>query len=416
MSVILRLHIGEKWPESGGSEPVQWTVSGKGKQGASSGVAAGLADIPMCDHLEVVAPASAAFLTSVQTPGKNLRLFKRTLRFAVEDQIISDPEAVHVAAGPVGPDHLMPVAVADRGWMRKTLGVLADNGIYPRAMLVEPLVLPIENGSWSVALSGLSGALRTGLFAGAPLDIAEDGSPPLILEMALNEARKNKAEPSGINIFLMNGSAPLDVKSWEERLNVPITVSGPQYDSAVAGSKPAILNLLQGEFAPAMRIGAIIPHLKIPAALLALAIILHISSYFIEYWMMKQESRRLTEETTGTFRKLFPEIASVTDPSSQMSFKLQQLKTLAGEDGNSGELLAMLGKTAPLMPAKAKMHGLKYGPGGLELKLALQEEKDAKTFKDAVAGIGLDVSAKSGAREESGFVAEFLIAQKGKKK
>lgn len=416
MSVILRLHIGEKWFESGGSEPVKWTVSGKGRDGVSSGVAASLADIPMCDHLEVVAPASAAFLTSVQTPGKSLRLFKRTLRFAVEDQIISDPETVHVAAGPVGPDRLMPVAVADRGWMRKTLDILADNGIYPRAMLAEPLVLPIENGNWSVGLSGLNGALRTGLFAGAPLDIAEDGSPPLILEMALNEARKKKTEPAGINIFLMNGSTPLDVKSWEERLNLPITVSGPQDDSSGAGFKPTLLNLMQGEFAPAMRIGAIIPHLKIPAALLALAISLHLTSYFVEFWMMKQENWKLTEETAESFRKVFPEVASVTDPSSQMSYKLQQLKTLAGEDENSGEFLALLGKTAPLMSAGAKMRGLKYGPGGLELKLVLQEEKDVKTFNDAVAGIGLDVSAKAGTREESGFVAEFLIAQKGKKK
>jgi general secretion pathway protein L len=416
MSVILRLYISEKWIESGGSEPVKWTVSGKGHQGSSSGVAAGLADIPACDHLEIVAPASAAFLTSLQTPGKNLRLFKRTLRFAVEDQIISDPESVHVAAGPVGPDQFMPVAVADRGWMRKTLGLLADNGIYPRAMIAEPLVLPIKNGNWSVGLSGLNGALRTGLFSGVPLDVAKDGSPPLILEMALDEARKNKAEPAGINIFLMNGSTPLDVESWEKRLNVPITVSGPQDDSATVGPKPAVLNLLQGEFAPAMRIGAMIPHLKIPAALLALALILHLSSYFVEFWLMKQESLRLAAETDGTFRKLFPDIASVTDPSSQMSFKLQQLKTLAGEDENSGELLALLGKTAPLIPATAKMRGLKYGPAGLELKLALQEEKDVKTFSDAVAGVGLDVSAKPGVKEEDGFLAEFLIAQKGKKK
>lgn len=416
MSVILRLYIGEKWFESGGLEPVKWTISGKVKQNAKSGVAASLADIPMSDHLEVVAPASAAFLTSVQTPGKSLRLFRRTLRFAVEDQIISDPEAVHVAAGPVGPDRQMPVAVADRGWMRKTLDILANNGIYPRAMLVEPLVLPIENGNWSVGLSGSSGALRTGLFAGAPLDIAEDGSPPLILEMALNEARKKKAEPAGINIFLMNGSTPLDVKSWEERLDVPITVSGPQDDSAGAGSRSAILNLMQGEFAPAMRIGAIIPHLKIPAALLVLAIILHLASYFAEFWLMKQENRRLTAETVESFRKVFPEIVSVTDPSSQMSYKLQQLKIMAGEDENSGEFLGLLGKTAPLMPSGSKMRGLKYGPGGLELKLVFQEEKDVKTFRDAVAGIGLEVSPKPGAREESGFVTEFMIAQKDKKK
>jgi len=158
--------------------------------------------------------------------------------------------------------------------------------------------------------------------------------------------------------------------------------------------------------------------LKMPVAitLLALVIILHLASYFVEIWMMRLENQRITRDTIRRFRKLFPDVASVTAPFSQMSFKLQQLKTLAGEDENNEELLALLGKTDPLMPAKAKMRGLKYGAGWLELKLALQEEKDVKAFKDSVAGIGLDVSAKPGVKEESGFVAEFMISQKGIKK
>jgi general secretion pathway protein L len=408
------LNIDEKWAESEGSGPVKWILSGKG-QGAKSGVAESIADIPLCDHVEVVVPAGAVLLTSVRIPGKSLRLFKKTLRFAVEDQIISDPETVHVAIGPPGPDSAMPVAVADRGWMRKTLEILTDKGIHPRAMLVEPLVLPIENGSWSVGLSGANGALRTGLFAGVPLDMAEDGSPPPILEMALKEARKKNSEPAGINIFLMNGSAPLDVKSWEERLGVPITVSGPRDDTGKVSAKNT-LNLLQGEFSPAMRFGAIIPHLKIPAILLALAVGLHIGSYFVEFWLMSQENNRLTGEMTESFRKVFPEIASVTDPVAQMSYKIQQLKAMAGEDKNSGEFLALLEKTAPLLPAGAKMRSVKYGPRGLELKLALQGENDAKSFSGAMVGLGLDATAKDMPKEESGFVAEFLIAEKVKKK
>lgn len=416
MSLTLRLHIDEKWLESDGLGPVKWSVSGKGGSAARSGVAESLADIPVCDYTEVVAPASAALLTSVKTPGKSLRLFRKTLRFAVEDQIISDPSAVHVAAGPVGPDNVMPVAVADRGWMRKALDILADNGIYPRAMLVEPLVLPIENGSWSVGLFGVSGALRTGLFTGAPLDMAEDGAPPPILEMALAEARKKKTEPAGINIFLMNGSAPLDVNSWEERLGVPVTVSGPQEDTGGRAVRGKSLNLLQGEFAPAMRFSAIIPHLKIPAILLAIAASLHIASYFVESWMMKRESQRLTAETTELFRKVFPEIASVTDPTAQMSYKLQELKTLAGEDENSGEFLVLMGKTAPLLPAGAKMRSVKHSSAGLELKLVFQGENDSKTFKDKVAGLGLEALTKEEPKDEKGFLAEFSIAEKGKKK
>lgn len=415
MSLILRLYIGEKWPDSDGSGPVKWTVSGKGSPSPNSGVAASLADIPVITNVEVVVPASAVLLTSVQTPGKSLRLFKKTIRFAVEDQIISDPEAVHVAIGPMGPDSVMPVAIADRSWMRKTIELLADNGIYPRAMLVEQLALPIETGSWSVGLSGSSGALRTDVFAGLPLDMEEDGAPPPILEMALNEARKQKTEPSGINIFLMNGSSPLNVKTWEERLGLPITVSGPHNDNGKGSAKNS-LNILQGEFAPSMRLAAIVPHLKIPAILLALAVIFHLGSYFVEYWLMKQESQRLTAETEASFRKVFPEIASVTDPEAQMSFKLQQLKAMSGEDKNSGEFLALLEKAVPLLPAGVNLRGVNYGPAGLELKLAFQTDKDSKTFNSALAGLGLEVTAKDGAKEENVFAAEFQIAEKGKKK
>lgn len=413
--MILRLYIGERWPESGGSEPVKWIVSGKGSQSPNSGVAVSLADIPAVPNVEVVVPASAALLTSVRTPGSSMRLFKKTIRFAVEDQIISDPEAVHVAIGPMGPDSVLPVAIADRGWMRRTIEILAENGIYPRAMLLEQLALPIENGTWSVGLSGARGALRTDVFAGVPLDMEEDGAPPPILEMALNEARKQNTEPSAINIYLMNGSARLDVKIWEERLAVPITVSGPQIDDEKASAKNR-LNILQGEFAPSMRLAAIVPHLKIPAILLALALIFHLGSYFAEYWLMKRESQRLTAETEGAFRKVFPEIASVTDPEAQMGFKIQQLKALAGEDKNSGEFIALLEKAVPLFPAGAKPRGMNYGPGGLQLKLALQTDADAKTFKDALDGLGLEVTAKDGTKEETAFVAEFLIAEKAAKK
>lgn len=412
MSSILKLIIDEKWPETGGLGPVKWAISGKGTGSANSGVAFSLSELPVTDHVEVIIPASAALLTSVKVPEKNLRLFKKTLRFAVENQIISDPEAVHVVAGPVGADNVMPVAIADRGWMMKTLDILADNGVYPRAMLVETLLLPMENGGWSVSLSKEGGAVRTGPFAGAPIDVEEDGSAPPMLEMALSEARKAETTPSGIKIYLMNGSAPLDVKSWEERLGVPVKVAGPRADSD-GGSERDRLNLMQGEFAPAMRIKALIPHLKIPAVLLTLAMCLHVGYYFAEWKRMKTERDSLTTETAGIFQKVFPEITAVTDPETQMSEKLRELKTLAGENQDSGEFLALLGKTGLLLPAGAKMRGAKYGPSGLELKLVLAGEKDSKAFRDKLAALGLEVTVRDTPKEEGkGFPAEFSINEK----
>lgn len=402
MRSVLRIRVDRDWVESGGTAPLRWTIAGQGGITVRSGVAKSAAELPACNHVELVAPASAALLTNVKAPGKTSRRFMKTLRFAVEEQIITDPWTVHVAAGPADGDSL-PVAVIDRDWMRRALNTLADNGVHPRAFLLETLLAPFKEEIWSVALSGDGAALRTGLFSGSALDPAENGSLPPLLEIAMAEARNNKTEPRSISVYITNGTPKPDVALWEERLGVPVKVESAQ-EPVESG-----INLLQGEFAPAMRLKSAVPHLKIPAALLVLAALFHVASYFVEWSLMKSEEARLNKETADMFRSAFPETPSVADPAAALSAKIQEMKKLAGEGGEAGEFLGLTGKALSLMPEGAALRAVDYSSGRLDMKMVFQGERDSKTFDDLLSKEGVKVTRKEWPDEEKGFPSEISV-------
>ena len=182
-------------PEAGLAEPespeIPWilrTARGERRHGRSS-----VDELPRADHCEVIVPASVVLLTEVNIPPASRQRLRQMLPFAVEDRILTDPENVHVAAGPRLANGATPVAVIEKGWLAAVIERLKRAGVRPQRMLVETTMPELSPGAWCVVWNGRDGFARTGPASGMALDGGSESTPPLALTRAIADARARKS-------------------------------------------------------------------------------------------------------------------------------------------------------------------------------------------------------------------------------
>ncbi len=161
--------------------------------------------------------------------------------YALEDQLIDDIEALHFALGQAPDGDRLPVATVDHAVLRGWLETCAQAGLTPVAVIPDPLLLPWQEGDWSVLLDGQRIVVRTGRWEGF---VTEPETLDLFLNQALVEA--GNAKPQRLRIWGSPPPVTMEV-AWqvENEPALPLQLFA-------AGYRPdAVLNLLQGSLQPA---------------------------------------------------------------------------------------------------------------------------------------------------------------------
>ena len=405
----LYLHIDESWPEEDNTS-IPWALFEERNFTLETGVATTIEELPPATLHNVIAPASLILLTSVEEPEKNRRLFYKSLSFAVEDYTLTDPESLHVTAGPRDAGGFVPVAVIDRQWMANVLTRLADQGITPDAMYVETLLAPIGDDSFSVVLNGAGSFARTGEFSGFALDDCGEGAPPAALQLAIDKAGEGSVQE--IEAYSANGSAPMDISVWRESLGLKVNHGGGwNWSDSIKGSTLDSLNLLQGEFAPQSKLMAAIPRLKPTLILLCAVAALQFGVICAEWLLLKNEASRLQIEIDQSFKKAFPEAKVIVDAPLQMRRNLADLRWRAGgEDGD--DLIPVLDEIALILPAGAPLKSLQYDKGVVKVELVVSGAEYIEELRTRFNKTGFDVKNVETRQKEYGLEARFTIARK----
>lgn len=375
----LELFLPDGWPESGAD--IHWQVHAA--TGVSHGHAKDLTDLPpnlKPTHVTVWTPPADSLLTHVTLPTRSVSKIAQALPYALEDQILGDPEQLHFAYyRHAGGD--LAVAVTARERLQTWLEALRAANVYPTRLCPAILALPLDANTWSVAFTERYLWVRTGNSSGFVSPISVE-APPTVLSTALEETRRQQSAPAQLIVF--NSPEDFPVDTWTSSLGIPVVISGQNIWQDGIGSHTS-LNLLQGEFAPTGKLGDALKPLRAVAVILGIWLIGVLSFNLWEWWQLNASHRSYQQAMTTLFRQTFPEAKAVLDPVQQMQ---RNLETLQGQSGEAGpnDLLSLLARVASTLQAnpKVSLRTVKYANAKLTLDLSLPDFESLETIKNAL--------------------------------
>lgn len=366
----------------------EWSLVGD--SGAPVSSEGPLAELPRgAGRVQMVVPADEVFITRARLPPKARRRGGAILAYSIEDKLADEPDANLVAWLGVdrGEDIL---AVLDKPGVKGWREALDAAGIRAYEIHSEALLLPWTPGQWTLAWDGSEGFVRYGQFEGAATDAGDRTSPPLSLQLMLEEAEAQGMRPESVTILPASRNSLPDIAVWERMLGTTLK-RGPVWDWRMAPHSAGIS--LVRERQGWGQVAGLARRLRPAGWILAAALAAHATFLVVDWVRLAGEHQALRQQMERRFREAIPDAVAVVDPALQMSRKLAEARHAAGQvDG--GDFLPMIGKAAAelkQMPA-GSMRSLSFESGRLTVEFSAI---DQAMVRQTVARLG-----------QAGFIVE----------
>jgi len=349
-----------------------------------------LAQLPhRAERIQLVIPAAQVLITRAQLPPSTRRRAGSLLAYAVEENTVSEPDANQVSwLGTVADSDVL--AVIDKSALTRWRDALDAVGIRGYEVHCETLLLPREEGEWSLAWNGLDGFVRTGEFEGAATDCGDRAAPPLSLHLMLKEAGVHSARPTSIALYTSAADATPDIDAWTEALGVAVRLAG-NWDWRTAPSGTGVsLGQEQQRWRAFTGVAA---RLRPAAWVLGAALVIQAIALVIDWTSLASEQRNLRQQLESRFRTAFPDAVAVADPVLQMRRKLAEARHAAGRP-DSGDFLPLSEQVAAATSAlpPGAMRAVSYEGGRMTLELSAVDEAGVRRIAARLreAGLGVD--------------------------
>lgn len=386
---LLRIHIPSSWPDTEPDASLPWCRLGTRGECLAAGSATP-ADLPPTEACELVLPAEAVLLTRASLPRGSKQKMQQLLAYAIEDRLVTEPDTVHVAAGPTLADGQTVLAVIDKAWLTRLLARLNEAGLRPQSAWPETLLPALPADGWVMVWDGRGGFLRSGKHAGMSLDGGSSAQPPAALTLSVAEARAAAALPHHLLLRLREDTPPPDAEAWSHALGVTVDVgvnwTPLQHPDATAGA----INLLQGAFAPTGAARDWWPKLRLPLVLLGLIVLVQVGATSTEWWLLSREKQKLHAAMEKSFREAFPDARVVVDAPLQMQRNLADLRGAAGQMSPS-DFLPLLSRVATALDADSRgsLRAIRYEASQLNLDVPVADQAAADQLVKRLADAGL---------------------------
>ena len=378
------------WPEVAG--PIQWRRSGGAEVQRGR-----CADILECKRVagggrvHVWTPAADTLLTHATLPTRSRAKIMQALPYALEDQLLEDPENLHIAYVEE-PGGRLAVAVTSRQRLQNWNKVLAQAGITPTSMAPASLSVPWSPQAWGLAFTDSGAWLRTGAACGSACPRAGN-EPPAILRLALAEARAAQQAPDSLLVF---GAPPqLDANAWTKALDLTVHTSTQAPGHWEYAALPA-LNLLQGEFALHSPAADVLRPLRPAAIMLGLWLVGALVVNSVDWWQLRGQYEGYRTEMNNILLKSFPETKVVLDPAQQMTRGLEQLQKRGGASAE-GDLVPLLARATPALrkQPQVRIAALRYADRSLTIDLLAPNAQALETLQQDLRSANMDAELLS---------------------
>jgi general secretion pathway protein L len=326
--------------------------------------------LPKASTVDLLFDVADVFTSVLDAPRMSESRLRQALPSLVEERLLSDAADCHLAyavdgaaAGVAGGPMRVAVAAIDRVALTRTLDAASEAGVRPRsAYSALYSIPPPTSDTMSVRLDRGRGTARTGEHSGFAFDL--DNEPPAALAIAIQQL--------GVARIQAYGRDSANLVSLAPQLGVEVVDLKRGFDAA---STSGAVNLLQGRFAPAGRLGMptlaalmrserLKPVLGWAAVWLAIFLI----GLNAQSWQLESEAKALRASMQNAFRSAFPG-ESLVEPVLQTRRHLRELRARAGQaspddfsvlNAQAAQLLA----TAPV----GSLAGIEYRDAALTLK------------------------------------------------
>ena len=375
----------------------QWALVNEGRDPVAG--EGPLAELPRrAERVQLVIPAAQVLITRARLPRAARRHAGSVLAYAVEGEIVSEPDASQVSRlGSAGDADVL--AVVEKAGLKRWLDALDAAGIRAPEIHCETLLLPWATGEWSLAWNGHEGFVRSGEFEGAATDCGDREAPPLSLRLMLDEAQARSERPASIAVYITaqdaaQNRAP-DLEAWQRELGVVMRLAGPwEWRTA---SPQAGVSLARQRRRWRLPPGAL-ARLRPAAWIVGVALAIQTVALVTDWALLAREQSTLRQNMVARFRATFPDTVAVVDPALQMRRKLAEARHAAGQT-DGGDFLPMIEQVAAAakeFPAGA-VRAVSYEGGRMTLELSSVDEASVRRIVARLLQSGLSVDT-SGAR------------------
>ncbi len=354
-----------------------------------------IAELPRrAARIQLIVPAAQVLIARARVP-QAARRPGGVLAFAVEEKTAGEPDANRVSwLGRVGDEDIL--AVVDKQGLARWRDALDAIGIRGYEVHCETLMLPWLPGEWSLAWNGVEGFVRTGEFEGAATDNGDRNSPPLSLQMMIEEAQSHAPGPSSIAVYGTSPDAEPDISAWTRDLGIALRTAGPWHWSTapVDAGIPIVVERQRWR-----AVSGAARRLRPAAWILGAALAVHAVALGVDWTSLAREQRALRGQMETRFRSAFPDAVSVVDPALQMRRKLIEAHHAAGQP-DTADFLPMIDQIATAtkdMPAGG-LRTLAYESGRMTLELGVGDQAAVQRLvtRLAQAGLTVDTTRKAG--------------------
>jgi len=357
------------------------------------------AQLSQRDHRVVfAAPGADVRLTDLPVAREERRHLDNSLPFMLEESLTDELEDLHFARLPIAADRFA-VAVTAHECMsvwRKALGDCWDKVPW----VPEPLLLPWNEDTWTLVFDGDDVVLRSGAAAGARIE--RGLLEPLVDGLLAAETPKQ--------IVLYGQDEEQDLATLPEVVRPLCSWRRGGLSAAllVADSDQPLLDLRQGSYAPQLPYVRWWRQGRSLAALLLIALLIHLLSGWTDLMQLERDNLALRTEIQAVYREVNPR-GQVPDAERQLR---RQVATLRGGDGGA----SFTGLLAPLGQAVAAVDGvilasLNYSQrnGELRLNLLAPDFAAVETLRQQLVDGGLRASLESSSRSGDRVRARLRI-------
>lgn len=317
----------------------------------------------------VLVPGIDVSLMNAQVPTQNRQKLLKAIPYLLEDQLASDVEDLFFALGDRLDDGRVPCAVVARARMDAWMARLAEFKLQPDMVLPDYLALPCEPGVWTLYKDVDGVLLRTGVQAGAYIEL--DNLQPM-LEIAISEAGEQR--PTRLRILDVDVNTPLpDFSSLSVEVVRELFDANTFLNLAQTVDRNIALNLLQGDYSRREQIGKMWRPWRPAAALVGIFVVLHLASSAVDLVRYKNQSAALQADIEKIYLETFPNEKRVPNPKVQMEQHLKELR--GGSKGGGAGFLSLLGGSAGVLTSVPglELRSVRYKDGKLDIDMTIAD-------------------------------------------
>jgi type II secretion system protein L len=309
-------------------------------------------------HVCFAVPAADVTLFALEISVEERKHIGKSLPFMLEERLATDIDDLHFAWNIEGKTRLT-AAVCSRTKMLKWQAALAECAAVNH-WVPEPLLLPWQEGEWTLLIEENTAIVRTGAFAGYGIEVE---LLPAMLQATLDETAQ---PPLAVVVYgqhqqddsAMIPAAIADRIQWRR---------GDLRQALLLAQLPAqSFNLLQSEFAVHLPLARWWKQWRAVAAIVALAFCVNLIATYAEFSSLARENESLRLAVEQSYRKAYPRGALV-DAEKQLK---RQLAALRGSGQTSGfvSLINRVGEVITRYPG-TQIASINYNDTGDEVRM-----------------------------------------------